>query len=368
MLTPCRLFALTRREFAALVAIFALSLPAVTARIYSSDEVEYFSYLRSLWFDRDLSFENEYQYFFDRDVARAEGFHETFLENQTEAGRRPNFGTIGCALLWSPFYAVGDLTARTLRNAGYDVTVDGYSRPYLAAVAYGSAVYGFLAVLLSIGAARRVLLNVPVAASFNAATDHAVVEGDERRGPGASLKSALLIWVGTPLLFYMYVAPPMSHACSAFAVAVFVTVWLHVRRTWTTGQVILLGLSGALMAMVREQDVFFLLGPALDFAISQVPRERWRAIGKGGPGYSGVRDRFSPTARGVHAIERTSHAVAARHAKDDVDRAARAGGALLSGSRLLHMDASRSPRDRRPGGPGDSASAGSPPPRDPGAR
>ena len=169
MLTPCRLFALTRREFAALVAIFALSLPAVTARIYSSDEVEYFSYLRSLWFDRDLSFENEYQYFFDRDVARAEGFHETFLENQTEAGRRPNFGTIGCALLWSPFYAVGDLTARTARNAGYDVTVDGYSRPYLAAVAYGSAVYGFLAVLLSIGAARRVLLNVPVAASFSAA-------------------------------------------------------------------------------------------------------------------------------------------------------------------------------------------------------
>ena len=282
MLTPCRLFALTRREFAALVAIFALSLPAVTARIYSSDEVEYFSYLRSLWFDRDLSFENEYQYFFDRDVARAEGFHETFLENQTEAGRRPNFGTIGCALLWSPFYAVGDLTARTLRDAGHDVTVDGYSRPYLAAVAYGSAVYGFLAVLLSIGAARRVLLRVPV------------VEGDERRGPGASLKGALLIWVGTPLLFYMYVAPPMSHACSAFAVAVLVTVWLHVRRTWTTGQVILLGLSGALMAMVREQDVFFLLGPALDFAISQVPRERWRAIGKGALGTAAFAIGFLP--------------------------------------------------------------------------
>ena len=281
MLTPCRLFALSRREFAALVAIFALSLPAVTARIYSSDEVEYFSYLRSLWFDHDLSFENEYQYFFDRDVARAEGFHETFLENQTEAGRRPNFGTIGCALLWSPFYAVGDLTARTARNAGYDVTVDGYSRPYLAAVAYGSAVYGFLAVLLSVGAARRVLLDVPVAAASKAAFHTGAAEEDVGRASSASLRGGLLIWIGTPLLFYMYVAPPMSHACSAFAVAVFVTVWLHARRTWTTGQVILLGLSGALMAMVREQDVFFLLGPALDFAIAQVPRERWRAIGKG---------------------------------------------------------------------------------------
>ena len=294
MLTPCRLFALSRREFAVLVAIFALSLPAVTARIYSSDEVEYFSYLRSLWFDHDLSFENEYQYFFDRDVARAEGFHETFLENQTEAGRRPNFGTIGCALLWSPFYAVGDLTARTLRNAGYDVPVDGYSRPYLAAVAYGSAVYGFLAVLLSVGAARRVLLDVPVSAASRAALHPGAAEEDVGRASGASLRGALLIWIGTPLLFYMYVAPPMSHACSAFAVAVFVTVWLHARRTWTTGQVILLGLSGALMAMVREQDVFFLLGPALDFAIAQVPRERWRAIGKGALGAAAFAICFLP--------------------------------------------------------------------------
>ena len=55
-------------------------LPAVTTRVYSSDEIEYFSYLRSIWFDHDVSFENEYQYFHDRNIARAEGFHETFLE------------------------------------------------------------------------------------------------------------------------------------------------------------------------------------------------------------------------------------------------------------------------------------------------
>ncbi len=63
----------------------------------------------------------------------------------------------------------------------------------------------------------------------------------------------------------MYVSPPYSHACSAFAVALFVTIWLHVRERWTVGGAIALGLSGALMAMVREQDAFLALGPAVDF-------------------------------------------------------------------------------------------------------
>jgi hypothetical protein len=66
----------------------------------------------------------------------------------------------------------------------------------------------------------------------------------------------------------MYVAPPFSHACSAFAVALFVTVWLHVRETWTVGGVVTLGLCAALMAMVREQDAFFAVGPALDWAMA----------------------------------------------------------------------------------------------------
>ena len=151
-------------------------------------------------------------------------FHETFLEDTTEAGRRRNFATIGCALLWSPFYAVGDVTARALRAAGRDVQVDGFSQPYIAAVAYGSAFYGFLAVLLTIGAARQ----------LTAAPGRPGGPSRSVRGAGcARAWAGLLAWVGTPLLFYMYIAPPMSHACSAFAVALFVTVWLHVRRSWT---------------------------------------------------------------------------------------------------------------------------------------
>ena len=230
----------TRRELAGLVALFLLTLPAVTPRIYSSDEVQYFSYLRSLWFDRDVSFENEYRYFYDRGVARTAGFEETFLRLETPAGRRVNFGTIGCALLWAPFYAAADLTTRVARAFGASTVRDGFSQPYIAAVAYGSASYGFLTILIAIGIARSI-------------TGHGILAG-------------VAVWVGTPLLFYMYAAPPYSHACSAFAVALFTAVWLRVRRDWTPAGAALLGAAAALMAMVREQDAFFAVGPAADFA------------------------------------------------------------------------------------------------------
>jgi hypothetical protein len=228
-----------RRRWIVLGLLFLLSLPAVTPRLYSSDEIQYFSYLRSLWFDRDLDFENEYQYFYERGIARSEGFHETFLERTTPTGRRINFATLGCAILWTPFYAVGDLVARAS-----GARADGYSRPYVAAVAYGSAVYAFLALVLAILSARRLGVDAFVA--------------------------AIVIWFGTPLLFYAYVAPPYSHACSAFAVSLFIYTWLRVRTTWSVRGLAALGASAALMTMVREQDAFIALGPAADLLMSTV--------------------------------------------------------------------------------------------------
>jgi hypothetical protein len=229
-----------------LAILFVLSLPAVTPRLYASDEVQYFAYLRSLWFDRDVSFENEYRHFYDAGIAASPGFHETFLERTTETGRRINFGTIGCALLWAPFYAIGDVAARVLHATGRPVAVDGYSSPYVMAVAYASAFYGWLALVLSARIVDRLSRTWP---------------GLDGRG----VPAAIVVWLGTPLAFYMYVAPPMSHATSAFAVAAFVLMWISVRDTWDPRGVAWLGAAAAVMAMVREQDAFFVAGPVIDF-------------------------------------------------------------------------------------------------------
>lgn len=236
----------------ALLAI--VTLPAVTTRIYASDEVQYFAFLRSLAFDGDLSFQNEYQHFYDAGAGGA-GFHDTFLaERVTAAGRRINFGTIGPALLWAPFYGVGHLVA------GFTgAPQDGYSAPYVAAVAYGSTIYGWLAVGLSALIAHRLV--------------------------GRGLSPALAVVIGSPLIFYMYVAPPFSHACATFAVALFLWVWLRVRDRWSLPGVIALGLTGGLMGTMRDQTVLFLIAPALDFLWSTVQGSTGlggRPLGAGG--------------------------------------------------------------------------------------
>jgi len=226
----------SRRGLWALVLVFLISLPAVTTRINASDEIQFFSWLPSWTFDRDADFDNEYRYFFNAGPGSNPGFAATFLDATNEAGRRPNFAPIGSALLWLPFYAAGHVVAGISGAA-----TDGFSHPYIAAVAYGSAIYGLLALLLSAGIVRHLIGRSGLAAS-------------------------VVVWLGTPLIFYMYVAPGFAHACSAFAVALFIRVWLHVRDRWNLSGIVALGLCAALLAMVREQDAFFALGPALDFA------------------------------------------------------------------------------------------------------
>ena len=228
----------------ALTLFFLISLPAVTVRFYASDEIEYFAYLRSAWFDGDLLFDNEYRYFYDRNIARAHRFKEAFLDHTTVTGHRRNFAPVGSALLWTPFYAMSDAGVRVARLLGAATPADGFSRPYIAAIAYGSAVYGFLALLLSASAARRLV--------------------------DTSATTIAAVWLGTPLLFYMYVAPGFSHACSAFAVAAFVLVWLRARESWSPRGVVALGALAGLMGMVREQDLFIALGPAIDYCATHV--------------------------------------------------------------------------------------------------
>lgn len=219
-----------------LVVLFLLTLPLVTARIYAVDEIQYFVYLPSLLHDGDLDFEDEYRVLLaDR---RDEIDWGALLEvDRTPRGYLPNYAGVGCAVLWLPPYLVAEVAARI-----GPWPADGLSWPYQAAVSYASAAYAFLGLLLLFGVARRAVGEVGAAAGV------------------------LLAWWGTQLTFYMYVTPPMSHATSFFAVSAFVAAWIAWRRDPGLGRSLLLGVLAGLMAVVREQNVLFLVLPAFDVA------------------------------------------------------------------------------------------------------
>jgi hypothetical protein len=227
----------------ALVLLFLLTLPLVTPKIRGADEIEYFSYLRSLVFDHDVEFGNEYEHFYAADPRGLAGFKATFLERrETDTGRHINFAPLGCALLWSPFYLLAHAGVLAARAAGASVAADGFSFPYVAAVCYASALYGLGGLLLVHDTLRR----------------HGGVAE-----PAATLSVAGL-WLGTPLLYYMTLAPAFSHAAGVAAVAL--VVWLSLRTAARplapVGQWALVGAAGGLAALVREQDGLFLILPA----------------------------------------------------------------------------------------------------------
>jgi hypothetical protein len=226
-----------------LIGLFLLTLPLVTPRIRAADEIEYFAYLRSLVFDRDLEFGNEYRYFYDRDPASLAGFRATFLERrEPQTGRHINFAPIGSALLWSPAYLAAHAGVLLARGLGSPAAADGFSKPYEAAACYASALYGLLGLLL---------------------LHHALVRfgGFADRLAAGALAA---LWLGSPLLYYMTLAPAFAHASSLFAVSL--VVWLSLRLLArgrsATGEWAVVGLAVGLAGLVREQDALYGVVPA----------------------------------------------------------------------------------------------------------
>jgi hypothetical protein len=329
-----------------LLVIYVLLLPVVTKRIYASDEIKYFSYLHSLYFDGDLRFEDEFMHFYNSDPKKFADFKTGVIDKREPLTDNPvNEAPIGSALLWSPFYIATDLGLRGLHALGLfkSTLADGYSTPYVWAVCYGSNLLGFLGILLAYRLARKYF-------SVFAAT-----------------LATLVVWFATPAFFYMYISPPWSHATSLFAVAAFITYWHDTRlrrvesekfpvgaqfiapnaeqdfcrgginpaptdagvgvgfippanpqlstfnfqlstlRAW-----FLLGLLGGLVMCVREQDGLFALIPAVEaavFLIGWLRARDWAAVGRlmiGGVVFLvGLAIGFAPQLAAYHATNGT---------------------------------------------------------------
>lgn len=256
------------RGVVTLLLVFVALLPLFTAHFYATDSVQYYAYLRSLVFDGDLDFTNEYARF--HEMYPASGIGRALLPrvdpatgdllNVDPVTKLPiNVAPVGSAILWAPAFALAHGGVLLARMLGVRVDADGYSRPYIVAVCLASALYGLAGLLLSYAVARRYA------------------------GVWAATVAALVCWLASPLVFYMYVSPGWSHTASLFATALFVWYWLRTRGARTGSQWALLGLLGGLMTLTREQLGLFLLLPAIEALVSYWPplrERRWRAVGR----------------------------------------------------------------------------------------
>ncbi len=210
------------------------------------DGFYYYAYLRSLWFDHDVDFTNDY-----RLPNISDQFHSGFNRTTKRPG---NVFTVGPALFWMPLAAIAQAVTPLAERLGQPHTpkLDGTEIEFQRIVLFGSTLAGF--VVVGLGILLALQLTEPTLAAI----------------------AAIGVCLGSPLIWFMLRQPSFSHATQACAVAMFVSFWLgrygsHKLWHWAlTG--VLLGLA----MLVRPQDVAHGLLPFVEWCIVMVQLARER--------------------------------------------------------------------------------------------
>src|ERR1700730_9314248 len=220
-----------RKPVRLFLAVFFLSLVLLNPWV-RGDGVGYYAFARAPLIEHSLNFQHDYQ------AANASFRGARLDENglpkpdfRTRTGHLDNHFTVGPAILWAPFLLAAHAGVLLARVMGSPVAADGFSAPYRIAMALGTAVYGFLSLLLAARLARKYV--------------------DERWAFVATIS----IWWASSLPVYMYFNPSWSHAHSAFAVALFLWYGRQTREQRSWSQWCVLGVIAGLMLNVYYANV-----------------------------------------------------------------------------------------------------------------
>ncbi len=220
--------------------------------IHGVDPVGYYSWLRSAVIDHDLDVANEFAHYVEVTPGFAywKSTMPTAYERKTPTGYQHNQWSVGPAMLWLPLYSVAHGLVSVAHALGVPIPPDGYSWPYVLAAALSSTLYGLFAVLLIYRLGRN---------HFSEFT---------------STLAALVIWFATPLVFYMYSSPLMSHATDAFANALCLTAFARTRQGASPKEYLVLGLAIGLATWVRTQNIALFVATAVLIASEWLTREK----------------------------------------------------------------------------------------------
>ena len=241
-----------------LIFLLIVSVPLVNPWIHG-DGVGYYAYLHSLLIEHNLKFESEWREANSTFAALREDASGQLLASQyTATGHIDNHFSVGPAILWAPAVVPVHLALVGLNRAGVNVATDGYSRPYLWAMALATLAYGFAGLWLSFLIAREYVGEIWAALAVVA------------------------YWFASSLPVYMYLNPSWSHAQSMFSAALFLWYWRRTRGGRSLLQWIWLGLAAGLMVNVYYLNAILLLVPGCESV-----RQMWLAS-RGADAKSGV--------------------------------------------------------------------------------
>jgi len=227
---------------AACALAYALSLvllPKAGGRVVIGDAVHYFVYVRSIVFDGDLRFQNDYMRLYGL-TGPVPGVEWIFTPLPT--GYVRNIMPIGSAIVWAPLYLLTALGAWLGFLAGLWPAPDGFSRAFQASAGFSGIAAATAGAWLSFSTARAVV---------------------EQR---SALFATLAVWFGSSAVYYSLVSPNYSHANSMFATALVVHAWWRTNGRQDAARYALLGAYVGFAALVRWQDAVFLLAPLADLA------------------------------------------------------------------------------------------------------
>jgi hypothetical protein len=210
------------------------------------DGFYYYAYLRSLWFDHDVDFTNDFQ---------LPGLADQFHAGINPITHRPqNVFTVGPALFWMPMVPVAKVAQHIAEWSGapHVPKVNGSEYDFQRVVLLGSVLAGLVTVGLGILLALE--LTEPTLAAI----------------------AGIGLCLGSPLIWFMLRQPSFSHATQACAVALFATFWVQRYGSRTPWHWALMGALLGLAMNVRPQDVAHGLLPFAEWCIVLVQLVRAR--------------------------------------------------------------------------------------------